>query len=144
MKRLVDRPAGQNLSVVRSNDKPLDVEESLAAVRRHFEGVAFYCVTQLALWLAKPEFDGGSLDMEVDEKMGEQGDKEKRLAGRRSLTMAERLRRSMTGEMAADLLGLLTRAKPLIAKTTPILGEKEVDVVDVLSRFVQERIIVST
>lgn len=131
-------------------ERPLNVEQTMATVRRHFEAAAFFGVTQLALWLAKPELDSSSLEMDTDEKIGEPAavavavEKERRLTGRRSQTMAERLRRSMTGEMAVDLQSLLTRAKPLVAKTVPVLGEKEVDVTAVLSRFVQERIIIST
>ena len=46
------------------------------------------------------------------------------------------------GEMAAYLQSLLNKAKPVIAKSAGVLGEKEVDLTQVLSFFVQERIAV--
>ena len=143
LRRLVDRPAGQALTVGnRSPDKPLDVQESVITVRRNFETAAFYAVTQLALWLAKPEFDGTGMEMEIEEPQVEVSDKDRRGVGRRAPSMADRLRRGMTGEMANDLQNMLNRAKPLITKTTTIVGEQEIDLTAVLSRFVQERIVV--
>lgn len=105
-----------------------------------------YAVTQLAMWLAKSEVEGGAADM--DEDMSMRADtppvpaeshalKAKR---RSSMPLAERLRRGMTGEMAADLLGLLNKAKPLMAKSAETLGEGSVDLTPILARFVQERI----
>lgn len=141
LRRLVDRPAGQSLTIIRSPEKPLDVQETVATLRRNFEVVAFYAVTQLAMWLSKPEFDSSSPEMDVEEKL-DGSEKDRRIGRRQSLTMAERLRRGMTGDMAVDLQSLLTRAKPLIAKTATIVGEKEVDLTAVLARFVQERIMV--
>lgn len=49
----------------------------------------------------------------------------------------------MSGEMAADVQALLVRAKPVIAKSETILGNKGVDLIPILSRFVQERILSS-
>ena len=62
---------------------------------------------------------------------------------RKSMTLAERLRRGMSGEMAVDVQALLVRAKPVIAKSEAILGNKSVDLIPILSRFVQERILSS-
>ena len=56
------------------------------------------------------------------------------------MTMAERLRRGMKGEMAADLQSLLNKAKPVIAKSATVLGTKDVDLTQALLYFVQERI----
>jgi len=58
------------------------------------------------------------------------------------MTVVERLRRGMTGEMAADLLSLLNRAKPILAKigTMARTQDGDVDLTQVLSRFVSERI----
>ncbi len=148
LRHLVDRPAGQSLTLisrVSDNLKPLDVGESVSIVRRNLEAVVFYAVTQLAMWLAKPELDAGIHDMETEERLlGETqiSEKERRAGRRRSMTMAERLRRGMTGEMAADLQALLTRAKPVMAKSAATVGGNQVDLTAVLSRFVQERILV--
>ena len=142
LRRLVDRPAGQSLTVLsRSPDKPLDVQESVTTIRRNFETASFYAVTQLALWLAKPGLESSVVETEPEEKSTEVPEKERRGGSRASLSIAERLRRGMSGEMAVDLQNMLTRAKPLIAKTAPIVGEKEIDITAVLSRFVQERIV---
>jgi nuclear pore complex protein Nup188 len=59
--------------------------------------------------------------------------------------MAERLRRGMTGDMASDLQALLNKAKPLIAKCDQVIGGKGgVDVMGVLSVFLQERVVGSS
>ena len=129
------------------SDLPLDVQETVRSVRRHLEAVLLYAVTQLAMWLAKPEFDASSGDMDEDMSMraetppGPASEAHALKARRRSsMPLAERLRRGMTGEMAADLLGLLNKAKPLVAKSTEVLGEGNVDLTPILVRFVQERI----
>lgn len=60
-------------------------------------------------------------------------------------SMAERLRRGMTGDMASDLQALLNKAKPLIAKCDQVVGGKGgVDVMGVLSVFLQERVVGSS
>ena len=46
----------------------------------------------------------------------------------------------MKGEMAADLQALLSKARPVVAKSATVLGEKDVDLTQVLLYFVQERI----
>ena len=60
------------------------------------------------------------------------------------LRVVRRLRRGLTGDLAEDLKNLLKRGAPLIAKTASIVGPKEVDLTPVLSRFVQERIVIPT
>ena len=111
------------------------------------------------MWLSKPEFDTPQPEAEADTDMlveggpggGGSGDasaavvaaaslKERRAARKATMTLAERLRRGMTGEMAADLQALLGKAKPVIAKSMTVLGEKDVDLTQALSYFVQERI----
>ncbi|OSC97961.1 hypothetical protein PYCCODRAFT_1480973 [Trametes coccinea BRFM310] len=151
LRLLVDRPPAQALTPATSSEKALDVRDTVAAARRNLEAALLYAVTQLAMWLSKPEFDAPSGEADPDSEMsmeGAQGDmaqtalvsvKERR-GGRKAMTLAERLRRGMTGEMAADLQGLLGKAKPVIAKSASVLGEKEVDLTQVLSYFVQERI----
>ena len=142
LRHLVDRPAMQSVAPPKGAEKALDIRDSVIATRRNFEAVLFYAVTQLGMWLAKPEFDVNGNDVEMEEKAMKdiQPDKDRR-ATRQSMTMAERLRRGMTGEMAADLQTLLTRAKPVVAKSQVVLDNKAVDLTQVLSQFVTERII---
>ena len=142
LKYLVDRPPLQSVTPAKGAEKPLDVRDSVVATRRNFEAVLFYAVTQLAMWLAKPEFDLNGSDIEMEEKVAKemQSEKDRRATRRQSLTMAERLRRGVTGEMAADLQTLLARAKPVIAKSQAVLGDKAVDLTQVMAQFVIERI----
>lgn len=142
LKYLVDRPPMQSLTPAKGDEKPLDVRDSVTATRRNLEAVLFYSVTQLAMWLAKSEFDGNGNDMETDEKVVKEmqlAEKDRR-GPRQSMTLAERLRRGMTGEMAADLQALLIRTKPVVSKSQAILDNKAVDLTQVLSQFVHERI----
>ena len=128
-----------------SDDKALDVRDTVAVVRRNLEAALLYAVTQLAMWLSKPEFDASPNDADGDDMMveGQPGDStslKERRARKASMTMAERLRRGMKGEMAADLQSLLNKAKPVIAKSSTVLGTKDVDLTQALLYFVQERI----
>lgn len=123
----------------------------VAVTRRNLETVVLYAATQLAMWLSKPEFDapagneGGEGDeMLVEGSLGDSASFKERRARKASQTMAERLRWGMKGEMAADLQALLNKAKPLIAKSSAILGGKDVDLTQVLLFFVQERISLSS
>lgn len=93
------------------------------------------------MWVSKPEFDGG--DIEVDEPADNQSlrsdSKERR---RTSSTIAERLRRGMTGEMNTDLQGLLLKAKPVITKSESLISSSSggVDLTQVLFKFLHDRI----
>ena len=60
---------------------------------------------------------------------------------RQPLTLAERLRRGMSGEMASDVQALLVKARPVMSKSEGILEKKSIDLTSVLARFVQERIL---
>jgi nuclear pore complex protein Nup188 len=145
LRDLVNRPAGQSLAPVTptTGSFTLDVLEGVLTARRNLEAILVYSVTQLVMWLSKPEFDVPSADVEGDESMEIQrteGPKERR-APRPSITMAERLRRGMTGEMASDLQSLLNKAKPIIAKSDTVLGKAGVDLTQVLLNFLHERIV---
>jgi len=113
--------------------------------RRNLEEILLYCVTQLAMWLSKPDFDSAPLDTEDDSQAMDSstrldGTKDRRQA-RTSMTMAERLRRGMTGEMAGDLQSLLAKSKPIIASSDAVIGRKEsVDLTQILLNFLHERI----
>ncbi|KAI0638631.1 hypothetical protein C8Q77DRAFT_1154251 [Trametes polyzona] len=150
LRLLVDRPPTQALTPATATERALDVRDTVAAARRTLEAALLYAVTQLATWLSKPEFDAPADEPEGDDMLVEASPgpgsgpgadaKERRAARKASMTLAERLRRGMTGEMAADLQGLLGKARPVIAKSATVLGEKDVDLTQVLAHFVQERI----
>ncbi|KAI0690841.1 hypothetical protein BC835DRAFT_1280174 [Cytidiella melzeri] len=148
LRHLSDRPAAQTVAVVRSRaaEIPPDVRESVASTRRNLEAVVFYAVTQLALWLGKRESEGSLHDMDAEEGTSELqiSEKERRAVRRQSVTMAERLRRGMTGEMAMDLQGLLTRAQPVIAKSDKLLEKKDTDLTAILLNFLSERVLLSS
>ncbi|KAF8338481.1 hypothetical protein F5887DRAFT_1238173 [Amanita rubescens] len=119
LRDLVNRPAGQSI---------LPMEGVLTA-RRNLETVLTYAVTQLAMWLLKPDFESstmhGSESMTVDggaddEKMD--GKEHRSHARPSSTSLAERVRRGMTGEIAADLQALITKAKPIIEKSERLLS----------------------
>lgn len=144
LRALVDRPALQAITPATSiTTKPLDVRDSVTTTRRTLESVLFYTVTQLALWLARPDTEPAPNELGPDDSMtgyGREQEKERR-PKRQPLTLAERLRRGMSGEMASDVQSLLNKAKPVIAKSDNALAKKSTDLTAVLSRFVQERIL---
>ncbi|CCM05541.1 uncharacterized protein FIBRA_07768 [Fibroporia radiculosa] len=149
LRHLAGRPPTQAITPASVSEEALDVRESVATVRLNLEAVMMYAVTQLAMWLSKPEFDATPNEKEDEDMLTDnqpaESLKDRRSARRRStMSMAERLRRGMTGEMAADLQSLLTKAKPLIAKSEEILKSKEADLTDILCGFVHERIFVSS
>lgn len=117
--------------------------QATVTARRTLEALLVYAVTQLAMWLSKPDFDPVATEAEAEEHHVAQLDASK---GRAPRGLAERLRRGMTGEMTADLQALLTRARPVLAKSEGASGksEGEKDLTLVLSRFLTERIIVPT
>ncbi|KAF9226911.1 hypothetical protein BS17DRAFT_697218 [Gyrodon lividus] len=149
LRHLVNRPGGQAIAPSASvKDVPLDVREATITTRRNLEALLVYAVTQLAMWLSKPDFDPAASEMETEEHNSqalETRESTKGRAPRASLTLAERLRRGMTGEMAADLQALLTRSKPVLLKSDEVLGKTEGgDLTQVLARFLNERVVVPT
>ncbi|KII94690.1 hypothetical protein PLICRDRAFT_33503 [Plicaturopsis crispa FD-325 SS-3] len=146
LRDLVNRPAGQAITTVPPAGSPepaLDVRQSVAVARRNLEATLIYAVTQLVMWLSKPDFDAGTDDMEGEDRLAEsqRGNSTKeRRAPRPSMTVAERLRRGMTGEMAADLQSILSKAKPIIAKSNGVLGAGGVDLTQILSNFLLDRV----
>jgi nuclear pore complex protein Nup188 len=143
LRDLVSRPAGQTIVPPPSStfERPLDVKQGVLIARQNLEAVCLYAITQLGLWSAKPEFDGA--DVEVDEPVDNPSlrddIKERRRA---SLTIAERFRRGMTGEMNTDLQSLLQKAKPVIQKSETMTGSSSsgVDLTPVLLKFLHDRI----
>lgn len=95
------------------------------------------------MWLSKPGFDAAPADSDMEETQGmdasrPDGGKERRPT--RSMTMAERLRRGMTGEMAGDLQSLLTKSKPILVASDTIIGGPSTDLTQILLNFLHERI----
>ncbi|KIK70479.1 hypothetical protein GYMLUDRAFT_209663 [Collybiopsis luxurians FD-317 M1] len=120
----------------------LNVQRGVRTARRNFEEVLVYMVTQLAMWLSKPEFEApsGEVDSEDQTMADIQKAEAKERRGRR-LSLGARFRRGMTGEMAAEVQALLNKAKPVIEKTDAILGKGQVDILGVISIFIQNHII---
>lgn len=128
----------------------------MIVARRNLEQVLLYAVTQLAMWLSKPDLDHGSGPEDAEDlSMEEQGaggvganigvsvagaGLDARRGPGRGMTMAERLRRGMTGEMTGDLQTLLTKSKAVLASSDTIIGKPSVDLTQVLLNFVHERI----
>jgi nuclear pore complex protein Nup188 len=146
LRELVGRPGGQSIaaatSVSESSESPLDVKEGMSTARRHLEAILIYATTQLVMWFSKPELDT-AVDMETDDLSSDnlrvEVTKDQKTR-RTSQSFAERLRRGMSGEMAADLQSLLNKAKPIIEKSKSIVGPGEVDLIPILSTFLHERI----
>lgn len=147
LRDLVNRPAGQAIVPPSSStqEKPLDVKQGVLTTRRNLENVCLYAITQLAMWITKPDFDAGG-DIDVDEPAENQnlrGDGGKERDRRRtSVSIGERLRRGMTGEMNTDLQSLLQRAKPVIEKSQKLVGSEigGVDLTQVLMKFLDDHI----
>ncbi|KAL0577277.1 hypothetical protein V5O48_004705 [Marasmius crinis-equi] len=147
LRNLSNLPAGQSIIPVNRAGAQLSVKQGVTVTRRNLEGVLTYAVTQLVMWLSKPDLDVTSADMETDETSMDlqksEAPKERRGA-RPSITLGDRMRRGMTGEMAADVQSLLNKAKPVITKSDSILGAGWVDITLILSTFLQERVIAPT
>lgn len=133
--------------------EPLDVRQSVITARRNLEGILTYAVTQLVMWLSKPEFEPpatNEMEIEPDSSVAPidvNGRPDHSLLKDRTrtpsarMTMAERLRRGMTSEMASDLKELLNKSKLIVAKSTAIVGEDSTDILQVLTNFLQDHVI---
>lgn len=86
-----------------------------------------------------PGADGHGYVNKAD--LGMSGAKERRLRRKsQSLTLAERLRRGMTGEMTMDLQTLVSKAKVAVARGTESLEKADsVDIFGVLQSFLEDR-----
>ncbi|PPQ92766.1 hypothetical protein CVT25_003875 [Psilocybe cyanescens] len=148
LRTLVQRPPGQGVTdpsvLSGSYTTALGVKQGVILIRQNLEEILLYSVTQLAMWLSKPGFDASPADADMDEAQGMDvsrldGGKDRRPA-RSSITMAERLRRGMTGEMAGDLQSLLTKSKPILVASDTIIGGPSTDLTQILLNFLHERI----
>ena len=152
LRNLVQRPPCQSITdasaLCGSYKTAVDVKAGVLIARRNLEEIQLYAVTQLAMWISKPDFDTSPADAENDDLQAmdasrADGTNEKRHS-RSSITMAERLRRGMTGEMAADLHSLLMKSKPILVASDTIIGGTSVDFSQILLKFLHERIGCST
>jgi len=137
LKNLVDRPAGQAIAPPASiKETPLDVLEGVLTTRKTLEALLVYAVTQLAMWLSKPDFDPAEMDTEdhIPQTMDiREGSK------RSSRALADRIQRGMPGEMATDLEKLLKQARPVLQKSVDGSDKgAEGDLIQVLLRFMSE------
>lgn len=145
LRDLANRPAGQAIVPPSSStfERPLDVKQGVLTARRNLEAVCLYAVTQLGMWVSKPDFDTGG-DIEIDEVADNHpaSDGKERERRKTSMTMGERFRRGMTGEMNSDLQGLLQKTKAVMLKSEAMLGAGfgGMDLTQVLSGFLDDRI----
>lgn len=159
LKNLVQRPPGQSLSdssvLLSPYSTALGVKEGVVIVRRNLEEILLYSVTQLAMWLSKPDFENSTTIVEEDALptlgLGNAFDssridsaKEKKAAPstaspRASMTLSERLRRGM-GEVAGDLQALLMKSKSVFAASDQVIGEPTVDLTQIMLNFLHEHV----
>lgn len=145
LRNLVQRPPGQSITdpaaLSGSYTTALAVKEGVIIARRNLEELLLYAATQLAMWLSKPDFESEQVDGDADEHVMDtsrlENAKERR-APRSSL--ANRMRRGMTGEMTADLQVLLGKSKPIITASDTIIGKSSVNITQILLNFLHERL----
>ena len=140
------------------------------STRQTLETILVYASTQLVLWLSKHDVEqtgempdaeetqsasvgpgtdghgygyGGRADIGLGVGTGT---KERRMRRKsQSLTLAERLRRGMTGEMTMDLQTLIVKAKASVASSSGTLGKPEPsDILVVLESFLEDRMMTSS
>jgi nuclear pore complex protein Nup188 len=146
LRDLVQRPPGQSITdpsaLSGSYTTALGVKEGVIIARRNLEELLLYALTQFAMYLMKPEFEGEQTDMDADDHSMEssrlESTKERRQAPRS--TLATRMRRGMTGEMVGDLQALLSKSKPLITASDKVIGKQSIDLTQVLLNFLREHI----
>ncbi|KAF5392573.1 hypothetical protein D9757_002255 [Collybiopsis confluens] len=145
LRNLSSMPPGQSLvpADIASMTKlgELNVRHGVQIARRNLEEILVYVITQLAMWLLKPEFEAPPGEADIEEQNMDVQKTEARERRGRRLSLGARFRRGMTGEMAAEVQALLTKARPVIAKTDTILGKGQTDISGALSTFIQNHVI---
>ncbi|KAL1738444.1 hypothetical protein HDZ31DRAFT_78359 [Schizophyllum fasciatum] len=111
-----------------------DVHSGISIARRVLEGVLTYSVTQLALYLHKPDNDLGARDVDFDD--AQPGAMEVTQATK----AADRLRRGLISDTVDDLESLMQKAKPLFAKSATTLRRDLVDVSQILENFFRDHV----
>lgn len=96
------------------------------------------------MWMLKPEFEepDGYNEMEVEDEM--QGST-RATPKRHNYSVSGRLRTGMVGAMATDLVDLMRRkGKDLLKRSETMVGKDVVDITQILTRFLDERILSRT
>ncbi|KAJ3787715.1 nucleoporin subcomplex protein binding to Pom34-domain-containing protein [Lentinula aff. detonsa] len=146
LRNLTNMPSGQSLVQAKlatsEKFKELNVRRGVEIARRNLEEILVYMITQLAMWLSKPELESPTVEADgEDQNMAEYQKPEPKERRGPRVSLGTRLRRGMTGEMAMDAQTLLNKAKPIIIKTDTILGKGKVDICGILATFLQTHII---
>lgn len=152
----------------------LGVKEGATIARRNLEEILLYSVTQLAMWVSKPDTESSDLasgmdaeDVEGQTSMQGPGsglatsmamdisrleshstkDLKRSVGGGAagprasiSVSLNERMRRGMTGEIVGDLHALLMKSKSVIAASNQVIGKPSVDLTQILLSFLHERV----
>lgn len=162
LRTLVDKkapplPSLSSRASTKPSASPSALQSDVRMVRQALESVLVYACTQLVMWLTKhdvemsgemelddqqqPDSHGHGLRADASPMLNKERDRERRMK-RKSLTLADRLRRGMTGEMTMDLQSLVVKAKPVVQKTTEMVGKPDdVDLVPALATFIEERVL---
>ncbi|KAL5529911.1 hypothetical protein ACEPAF_6168 [Sanghuangporus sanghuang] len=127
--------------------------------KQTLETILLYASTQLVMWLSKhngeqsgdmeledvpQQSEGVGYGLKADTSMTKDRERERRLR-RKSLTLADRLRRGMTGEMTMDLQALVTKAKATVASSSEEAASDEPgDLLEVLASFLEDRAAVAS
>lgn len=138
-----------SLSLSVSQRTSLEVRQAVIIARRNLEEILLYAVTQLAMWLSKPDFDSSPAGeqenedqiMDTASKLDTGKESTRRAARSAMTTMAERLRRGMTGEMAGDLQSLLNKSKVMFTASNAVIGKGSTDISQILLNFLHDRVL---
>ncbi|TFK46960.1 hypothetical protein OE88DRAFT_1706649, partial [Heliocybe sulcata] len=144
---LAAHPPGQALappsSLPSGPTKPLDVQDAREACRRTLEAVLVFGAAQLALWCARPEV-GGATEMEGVEEAVEEREEGKELRRSGGLGASVNGRRERAGVGRRGLVGeVVGEVQGLMGKARGVLKDEGVEVVPLLERFLNERVLVS-
>ncbi|TDL30046.1 hypothetical protein BD410DRAFT_780570 [Rickenella mellea] len=144
---LVHQKPAQTAAASVTTWTPEDVKAHTRAARQVLECVLMYSATQLVMWLIKHDGEHTG-DMDLDDQaqeghrvdVGALKDRDRRMK-RKSLSLADRLRRGMTGEMTMDLQTLIIKSKQVITESARVLGPETIDLTQVLANFMEERVV---
>ena len=152
LRYLLSQPASTrpkpSLPFASSSIPPFTSVDCIYSLRQTLEAVLTYSTTQLVVWLHQSgpaeqpsaavdaNMDGDdATSMDVDSTLG----RDQHRLRRRSSMNADRLRRGLTGELAADLHQLLVKAKPIIEKC-PGQDPPEKNLMTILITFLESRV----
>ena len=130
-------------------------QSSVRLYKQALETILLYASSQLVMWLVKhdgeqtvdveleelpQQSEGVGYGLKADTSTTKDRERERRLR-RKSFTLADRLRRGMTGEMTMDLQALVAKARATIASCSEIVrGDEPGDLLEVLASFLEDRV----